>query len=257
MLAIGKGIPQDRCAAAVWYTKAAEQGVPEAQFVMGEFLRVGDVVERDAEKARYWYERARANGYEPAAVRLRQMAALQPALVPPPTRPRARTQAAAGTETLSADIVEAAEQGRRLYQARDFLGALRLLLTAAEGGHPAAQYGVGIMYFRGEATPKDERAALRWFLEAAQGGIAQAQHEAAVMLFNGVGCERDPAQAFYWSEQAAAQGHVESAYNMAMFLINGVGAPRNSQRALEYLKQAASLGHAEARLSLARLCNQG
>ncbi|WP_199388424.1 tetratricopeptide repeat protein [Geomonas anaerohicana] len=73
MLMVGKGLACDRAKAFCYYTKAAEQGIPEAQFVLGEFFRNGDAVPKDLEKAAYWYGQSSKNGFKHAETRLNQI----------------------------------------------------------------------------------------------------------------------------------------------------------------------------------------
>jgi TPR repeat protein len=65
MLFRGDGVTRDVDEARQWYEKAAEQGMPEAQTVLGDFHAMGiGGVPADAEAARSWYEKAAAQGHE-------------------------------------------------------------------------------------------------------------------------------------------------------------------------------------------------
>ena len=48
--------------AAFWYTKAAEQGLPEAQAMLGMLYLLGRGVTRDYAKARHYFEQALQGG---------------------------------------------------------------------------------------------------------------------------------------------------------------------------------------------------
>ena len=69
MLMTGRGIKQDPSEAMRFYSIAADRGVPEAAFVMGELYRN----QGDREKALKAYKQALDGGYEPARVRISQM----------------------------------------------------------------------------------------------------------------------------------------------------------------------------------------
>ncbi len=69
MLMTGQGLPKDREEAKKYYSMAAENGVPEAAFVMGEFLRNSG----DREGALKAYQKAADAGYAPASFRIEQM----------------------------------------------------------------------------------------------------------------------------------------------------------------------------------------
>lgn len=62
----GLGVPQDRLVAAQWYERAAQQGVPIAQFFLGSLLFRGEGVERDLVGAHMWCDLALSAGFEPA-----------------------------------------------------------------------------------------------------------------------------------------------------------------------------------------------
>ncbi len=69
MLMSGNGVQRDMRLAMHYYADAADKGVPEAAFVLGEYLRsTGD--RTNALKA---YQQAYAGGYTPAKTRIDQM----------------------------------------------------------------------------------------------------------------------------------------------------------------------------------------
>ncbi len=69
MLMTGKGIARDAAKAMEFYRKAANGGVPESMFVMGEYYRNAG----EREIALDWYRKSHSSGYEPALTRIRQM----------------------------------------------------------------------------------------------------------------------------------------------------------------------------------------
>lgn len=69
MLMTGNGVARNPQQAMHYYADAADKGVPEASFVLGEFLRNSG----DRENAIKAYKQALAGGYQPASIRLQQM----------------------------------------------------------------------------------------------------------------------------------------------------------------------------------------
>lgn len=69
MLMMGNGVPRDPATAEQYYKLAAERGVAEAAFVMGEFARS----KGKAADAKKYYEQALKQGYAPAQERINQM----------------------------------------------------------------------------------------------------------------------------------------------------------------------------------------
>ena len=71
MLMAGKGVDANPQKAIEYYQLAALAGAPEAQFVMGEMRRNGHFIPQDDDSALSWYKKAKQQGYEPAAIRIR------------------------------------------------------------------------------------------------------------------------------------------------------------------------------------------
>ncbi len=65
--------PQFQREALRLYHAAAEKHVPEAQFALGEFYRVGNHVGQDLTTALHWYQQAAQAGYRPAERTIQQM----------------------------------------------------------------------------------------------------------------------------------------------------------------------------------------
>ena len=67
-----KGVEKDMKLAMHYYADAADKGVPEAAFVLGEYLRkIGDRT-----NALMAYQQASDGGYAPASIRIAQMKGL-------------------------------------------------------------------------------------------------------------------------------------------------------------------------------------
>jgi TPR repeat protein len=49
------------------------------------------------------------------------------------------------------------------------------LTKAAEQGHAAAQYNLGVFYYNGQGVAKDQTTAVQWITNAAEQGHADAQ----------------------------------------------------------------------------------
>ena len=58
---------------------------------------------------------------------------------------------------------------------REMDEVLRLLRSAAEQGHAAAQYNLGVAHAHGEGVKRDHAEAVRWYRKAAEQGDAAAQ----------------------------------------------------------------------------------
>ncbi len=63
MYEYGRGIQKDDVKAFEWYSKAAAQGDPSAQFNLGLMYLNGQGVQKDDIKAFEWYSKAAAQGH--------------------------------------------------------------------------------------------------------------------------------------------------------------------------------------------------
>jgi TPR repeat protein len=71
----GKGVPQDYTQDAIWFRKAAEQGLADAQAELGGDYALGQGVPQDNSEAYFWLNLASAG--TPATVKPEEMAALR------------------------------------------------------------------------------------------------------------------------------------------------------------------------------------
>jgi TPR repeat protein len=76
MYAGGQGVEQSYSEAAQWYQKAAEQGVSEAQYRLGNLYKNGEGVPQDAETAYGWYRVAAHLGNSKSAAAVKDVSGL-------------------------------------------------------------------------------------------------------------------------------------------------------------------------------------
>jgi len=61
----GKAVQKDSEKAIYWYTKAAEQGFGAAQYNLGVHFENGEGVHKNARKAKHWYAKAAEQDWQP------------------------------------------------------------------------------------------------------------------------------------------------------------------------------------------------
>lgn len=130
--------------------------------------------------------------------------------------------------------------------------AQRWYLRAAEQGHAGAQYGLGFAKELADDWPE----AQRWYLLAAEQGHARAQFHLgdAYMLGNEYMDGGFHAEAFRWYSRAAAQGDATARYRLAFLYRRGDGVPRD---ALKAWRLYHSLAEASEEHSAVALFQQG
>jgi hypothetical protein len=159
------------------YQPLAEQGEPEAMVMLARMHAEGLSVERNADAAREWADKAR------------------PLLIQ-----RARQGDLRAHQTLGVVYGKGIGQEKDPARAREYLNAaLRLARERAARGDAEALYVLGLFRLSGTATPKDPQAGLTALEQAGEMGLWRAQK----LLVTAYDCQcmgvaRDEAKAEYW-----------------------------------------------------------
>jgi uncharacterized protein len=90
-------------------------------------------------------------------------------------------------------------------------GFVTYLRNGAEQGDPAAQTGLGNLYFLGLHVSQDYAEAVKWYRKAADQGDAEGQYWLGTMYELGLGVPMDPVQAHLWFSLASDRGDHEAA----------------------------------------------
>jgi TPR repeat protein len=204
-----------------WFTRAAEGGHVEAQYMLGNwaFFSIG-LPQQDAQTAIRWYTKAAQSGHAKAAAELGQLYATGANGVSP-----------------------------------DYAAAAKWLTPGAEAGIPFAQYHLGALHYYGRGVPRNIGAAAKWLVKAAGQGHVDAQALLGEMYH-----ATDPpdlVKARYWSEKAAAAGGGQALFALGVTHGNGVGVPQDKKKAMEYYVKAVKAGYWRARYDIAVLIVEG
>ncbi len=189
ILARGLGVKRDPKAASDWYARAAEQGVPEAQFQYALILLDGQLAPKDAKGAYALMEAAAESGNTLAQFNLAQLIMKD--------------------QSGSAALARAVGYFRR----------------AAEGGLPDAQYAMAEIAREGiGGQPRNEAEAREWLVKAARLGFDTAQVDLGTMLVEARGAA-DQEAGFRWLKAAAEGGNIAAQNRLAKLYMMGVGTP--------------------------------
>lgn len=189
----GQG-PVDPKEGVRWMRMAAMAGHQEATFYMSLLHANGEFLPEDIPAASAWMEKARALGFTPPAAFERFLAAKK-------SKPT----------TWQAEADAAFADGIRLSAGdkKDKVTALAFprFLAAADLGHPAAMYMVGLAYDTGSGIAQDKWQAGRWYLAAALAGEGDAMLRYAMLFGMNGGLPEDQKRTQQWLRKAAAAGH--------------------------------------------------
>ncbi len=119
--------------------------------------------------------------------------------------------------------------------AKDGEDPAALLLTAAEGGHPLAQYELGLNLYREQ---QDIGKAIYWIGEAAKAGVAKAEYRLANILLTSPWVEKDEDKALFWLQSAIEKSHVAALLSASeLSLLANNEKLHNVETAQAYLSQ--------------------
>jgi TPR repeat protein/beta-lactamase regulating signal transducer with metallopeptidase domain len=153
----GLGVAADFTQSVVWFRKAAEQGDPYAQLLMGIHYSEDSGVEQDANQAMAWYRRASEQ-----AVKLNDTWILLNILANE-----------YGTNPPEQDYQPAIEEGVKVPE--EIRTIIEWVRRSADRGEVEAQYHLGYMYDKGLGVQADDTQAVTWYTKAAEQGHADAQ----------------------------------------------------------------------------------
>lgn len=163
---------RDYAQAFVLLAPLAEQGVPAAEYVLGEMYRTGKGLVTDPAEA----ERLLTHAAEAGEVK---------------------------AQLALAQLFEA--EGER----QDLGKALQWLRRAAGSGGAEGRFALGLFLIRAEPF-RDFGEAARWMRAAAEAGHREAQYFLARLLLDGRGVSANEDEARAWFTEAARQGHVRA-----------------------------------------------
>ncbi len=242
----GEGVGKDIARGIALVQRAASSGSAKGKGMLGTFHYEGLGVPKDVRAASRLWEEAVAGGYiHPAAHNLASTWRNGDGGFPADPA-KARRYASMAAEAGSVEM--ASLIGRMLLTteggAVDLPNAVRWLRAAADAGEPIAQTNLASLYRRGRGVPRDLPASARLFRAAADQGVADAQFWWGRYLMGGVeSVAANPVEGVRSLRRAIAQDHSEAMLEVGRILFGGVGpVAANRDEALALIRKAASHG---------------
>ena len=147
------------------------------------------------------------------------------------------------------------EQGEKLYKEEEYEEAAKWYRKAAEDGHVAAQYMLGLCY---EGIDQFRHEAKYWMRKAAEQGYAAAQNQLGDWYSSGLGgLTQNDAEAVKWYKLAASQDDSQAQYNLAESYYKARGVALDYAKAAEWYQKSAEQGNRIAQYALACCCYEG
>lgn len=208
-----------------WFTKAAEQNMPDAMCNLGDMYSYEDGLTIDYEKAFYWYKKAAETKHSRALTEL-------------------------------GDMYYAGKGVRQDYQK-----AMEYYQKACDEGYPYAFYSLGFMYWKGQGTLPDKEKAQEYLSQAAAMGNESAfqllnrmDHESeeekdidpfarqAYLEAQQALADKETEKYINLLSQSANLGYVQALNDLGDLYFNGELAPKHMGKAYEYFLKASQNG---------------
>jgi len=145
-----------------------------------------------------------------------------------------------GPRLLAQNATTLYEQGKKLYDEKNYAEAFPKLKAAAEKGHKKAQYRLGRCYEKGRGTAENEQLAFQWYEKSANQGYAKGQYQLGKCYKDGEGVAKDRKKAFELFMKAANQEYAEAECAVGKAYLKGKGTTADQVKAKKWLKRAVA-----------------
>ena len=148
------------------------------------------------------------------------------------------------------------EEAFKAYQNQNFSDAEGTWIELADSGDVNAQYALGVMHLRQEASDSSPVAAFSWFEKAAAQGHATAMFNLGVAYWEGSGVEQNKDEALSLWEQSALKGDSGAQFNLGLAYYIGEQKDPDIETAARWISLAAEQDHPEAKRILSVIQNE-
>jgi TPR repeat protein len=239
------GIAVDHGEAFKWALKAAQRGHPVAQHNVASAYFYGRGVDKNLEQARYWYQQAAEQGFAHSQWSLAEMYLKGDGVTPN------RDEAVKWlTKSLAQNHAPSMVALADIYSDANGVPqqpqlVFDLLRAAAQLGTHVAEFKLGRFYRDGYLGSPDYPQALMWLNRAATAGYGPADQYLGAMYEAGQGVPTDLSQARVHYERAANLGVSGAIQKMGEFYRDGNVVAQDPVTALMWFTIGAKQGYAE------------
>ena len=238
--------------------EVADKGDVLVQYELGRLFQEGKLVPPNFREAFYWYSEAADQDHPRAQFML--ALAYGRGIVPAP--PQQQMQLAAQWLSKSSELgfheakfmlgVLRYESANGPFAHEQMAMAMPLFLDAAELGHPGAQLYLANIHLGGDLnTEQNYETAFEFALQAANQLFPDALELVAEMYYNGVGTVKDLQESARWLRIAMDQGSQSATMSLAFMYEHGEGVTQDSSIALAMLNELIEEGFLHAQYILA------
>ncbi|MDE7420474.1 MAG: sel1 repeat family protein [Muribaculaceae bacterium] len=124
--------------------------------------------------------------------------------------------------------------------------ALQYFERGASKGDLSCEYWAGKMLMGGMSVPSNKQQGVVYLLKAAEGGMPAAQTEMGILYAEGDGVTKNLQQAAEWHRKSALQGNAKGMWNYGNALKDGSGVSKDYDQALFWMTEASPQGYQRA-----------
>jgi TPR repeat protein/transglutaminase-like putative cysteine protease len=243
----------DLAQAFTHFRKAAERGVPVAQYNVGMFSYLGRGTRQDVGEALRWFLLAAGNGVPDAMNYLGNM--YNEGVGVGINYERALLWYEAGAKF--GDFHASANLGRLYLKGtegarQDYAKAFLHLSHGAEMGNGRAQADLSYLYTEGKGVAKDYPLAAYWARLSLVRDDIGGWLRVGILTRHGYGVKKDGAQAVKMFEHCAEKGSNDCAFQLALAYEAGDGVKQHAGKAQTWFERAADGGNAQAQFHVAK-----
>ena len=201
--------------ALYWYTRGAEQGLAESQYMLGIQYIANLIVAKDYKKAIYWFEKADKQGYEGAHDKLR---------------------------STQYDLGNAYYYGWHNYP-KDYRESVRWFEQSALNGYAEGQRELCICYLNGTGVHTNPEKAIYWLKKAVEQGDSEAKRILGLMYLDGDHVPKDTVKGFNLIKEAAEAEEPDecSFIFLGACYCEGIGVHQDLDKARYWLKKSSEM----------------
>ena len=226
----GENRPVNYTLAVYWYKKAADKGIPEAQYNYASCLESGRGTDKNLPEAFVWYKKASDQNFQPAVFRMAQF-----------------------------HLSGVPDKSGRLLLKPDVKAGLALLEKLAQQQYEPAEIECAAMRMGKHASEEDRRKAFALLIRIT--GRKQCDPRALRMLadcyFSGIGCPPNRSKAVSLLNAAAEKKEPEALAKLGFLYEYGHGVKADPEKSRACYRKAAEAGHPMAQFKYAEAMTEG
>jgi TPR repeat protein len=230
------------------YQRMADQGNPDAKYILATKYRNGEGVEMDKARAAQLYRELADQGDSDAQYDLAFMLDSGEGI----PQDRAESEKYFRLSADQGDSDACLCYGGILFERGEYKDAERYFMTSAMKGDVKAEYNLGLLYVGEYLGAPDMDKAKEWFESAADKGFPYAQSMLGSIYLD----EKDMAKAERYFRDAAEQEEPTAQYNLGALALSDQ-IKMDYSEAVEWLTKAAKNGMEPAFQLLMKLNSQG